>query len=160
MSRINLTSVRTQVQVNDYVIVKLRRNTRGRQEVPQETSVGKLISSTDVLVYSAYGQPQMYPTTELVFLGFAKTFEELEEEAFRVHQTNLQAKIRMKLPTMVTRVIVSGPATIVFFSDGDKVVVKREPKDKEDPEKAFAMCLAKKFLKDNGSSFYKEFNRF
>lgn len=41
---------------------------------------------------------------------------------------------------------VNGPATIVFWSDGTKTVVKCGPNDSYDAEKAVAMCFMKKAL--------------
>ena len=53
----------------------------------------------------------------------------------------------------VERVIYNNPATIVFFKDGDKVVVKCSDKDTYDPEKGLAMALCKKMLG------YKEYKK-
>lgn len=41
---------------------------------------------------------------------------------------------------------VNGPATIVFWADGTKTVVKCGPEDMHDLEKAVAMCFMKKAL--------------
>lgn len=41
---------------------------------------------------------------------------------------------------------VNGPATIVFWADGTKTVVKRFPTEAQDVEKAVAMCFMKKAL--------------
>lgn len=41
---------------------------------------------------------------------------------------------------------VNGPATIVFWADGTKTVVKRFPTETQDVEKAVAMCFMKKAL--------------
>ena len=46
----------------------------------------------------------------------------------------------------VKRVIYNDPATIVFFSDGTKVVVKRHENDVFDEQTGLLMCIAKKFL--------------
>lgn len=43
-----------------------------------------------------------------------------------------------------TKVIFNGPATIVFWSDKTKTIVKRADNELDDPEKALAMCLLKK----------------
>lgn len=48
-----------------------------------------------------------------------------------------------------TKVIYNGPATIVFFKDGDKVVVKKQDGDMMDREKAVAMAVMKKTLGTN-----------
>ena len=43
-----------------------------------------------------------------------------------------------------TKVIFNGPATIVFWSDKTKTIVKRADNELDDKEKALAMCLLKK----------------
>lgn len=46
----------------------------------------------------------------------------------------------------VKDILVNGPATIVFWEDGTKTVVKCGPEDMNDLEKAVAMCFMKKAL--------------
>lgn len=46
----------------------------------------------------------------------------------------------------VKDILVNGPATIVFWEDGTKTVVKCGPEDMHDVEKAVAMCFMKKAL--------------
>lgn len=46
----------------------------------------------------------------------------------------------------VKDILVNGPATIVFWTDGTKTVVKCGPNDSYDAEKAVAMCFMKKAL--------------
>lgn len=52
-------------------------------------------------------------------------------------------------------VIFAPPATIVYWSDGSKTVVKCSEKDVFDPEKGLAMAVAKRCGGNNGS-YYKE----
>ena len=52
-------------------------------------------------------------------------------------------------------VIFAPPATIVYWSDGSKTVVKCSEKDVFDPEKGLAMAIAKRCGGNNGS-YYKE----
>ena len=52
----------------------------------------------------------------------------------------------------IKRVIFNPPATIVYWSDGTKTVVKCSEKDVFDPEKGLAMAVAKHC----GGSYYKE----
>lgn len=51
--------------------------------------------------------------------------------------------------------IFAPPATIVYWSDGSKTVVKCSEKDVFDPEKGLAMAVAKRCGGNNGS-YYKE----
>ena len=63
----------------------------------------------------------------------------------------------------IKRVIYNDPATIVFWSDGTKTVVKRQKNDKGkyvdkfDTEKGLALCIAKKAL-GNMSNFNNTIN--
>lgn len=52
-------------------------------------------------------------------------------------------------------VIFAPPATIVYWSDGSKIVVKCSEKDVFDPEKGLAMAIAKR-CGGNKGSYYKE----
>lgn len=53
----------------------------------------------------------------------------------------------------------SGPATIVFWTDGTKTVVKCRKGDKFDPEKGIAMACAKKLL-GNEDGYHKEIAKY
>ena len=66
--------------------------------------------------------------------------------------------IRKKKKQRIERVIFNDPATIVFWKDGTKTVVKatNEPFDKE---KGLAMAISKKYFGNNGNYYdiFKEF---
>ena len=57
----------------------------------------------------------------------------------------------------ITKVIFNNPATIVFWRDGTKTVVKSNPGDVFDPEKGLAMACTKKLFGNNG--FYYDIFR-
>lgn len=50
-------------------------------------------------------------------------------------------------------VIFNDPATIVFWSDGTKTVVKAQDGEEFDPEKGLAMAITKKKLGNNGNYY-------
>lgn len=50
----------------------------------------------------------------------------------------------------ITKVVFNDPATIVFWRDGSKTVVKCDPEDKFDPEKGLAMACTKKLFRNKG----------
>lgn len=50
-----------------------------------------------------------------------------------------------------TQVIFNEPATIVYWCDGSRTVVKCQPGDAYDKEKGLAMCYMKKLRGNNGS---------
>ena len=57
----------------------------------------------------------------------------------------------------IKKVIFNNPATIVFWSDGSKTVVKSYLDD-YDPEKGLAMAIAKKALGNEGN-YYNVFKK-
>ena len=56
------------------------------------------------------------------------------------------------------RVIYNDPATIAFWSDGTKTIVKAQPGDIFDPEKGLAMAIAKKACGNTGN-YYNGFKK-
>lgn len=55
----------------------------------------------------------------------------------------------------VKRVIVNGPATIVFWEDGTKTVAKCLPEDKFDFEKGIAICFMKKATRESCAKIFE-----
>ena len=53
----------------------------------------------------------------------------------------------------IKNVIFNNPATIVFWSDDTKTVVKAGPNDAFDPEKGLAMAISKKMLGNNYTAY-------
>lgn len=60
---------------------------------------------------------------------------------------------KQKAINSITNVIFNNPATIVFWSDGTKTVVKCNERDEFDPEKGLAMAICKKHF---GGGFYND----
>ena len=58
----------------------------------------------------------------------------------------------------IKKVIFHDPATIVFWMDGSKTVVKCQEGETYDPEKGLAMAISKKVAGNNGS-YYNEFKK-
>lgn len=56
------------------------------------------------------------------------------------------------------KVIFNDPATIAFWSDGTKTIVKAQPGDIFDPEKGLAMVIAKKACGNKGN-YYNGFKK-
>lgn len=61
------------------------------------------------------------------------------------------------VPLRIKNVIFNDPATIVFWSTGDKTIVKCAPDDEFDPEKGLAMAICKKFLGENFKNIFKTY---
>lgn len=75
----------------------------------------------------------------------------MEEAAKKKEETNMTA-------ASIKNVIFNPPATIVFWTDGSKTVVKCNAKDEFDPEKGLAMAIAKRCA-NNSDDFYKEIKK-
>lgn len=58
-----------------------------------------------------------------------------------------------------TKIIFNGPATICFFADGTKEIVKKMESDDYDPEKAVLYCIVKHILRFK-EPMYKEYGYF
>lgn len=60
-----------------------------------------------------------------------------------------KAKGDTSMSTKIKKVIFNDPATIVFWEDGVKTVVKCQKGDKFDPEKGLALAISKRVLGNN-----------
>ena len=72
-----------------------------------------------------------------------------------VEKYKASIELRIDIPGMIDRVIFNDPATIIYWKDGSKTVVKRSDDDIWDPEKGFCMAVIKKLY--GHTSFIKRF---
>lgn len=91
------------------------------------------------------------------------TFEPIEEPSFLKQPQYLDCKadtfsiaIRNAFGPNIEKVIFNKPATIVFWTDGTKTVVKCGDGDMWDEEKGLAMAICKKLI--GLKEFYKHYN--
>ena len=89
------------------------------------------------------GRPKSLYYEEKLMLNYKKDYVSYAE------------KIRKSLtnPLTIKNVIFNEPATIVFWADGTKTVVKCQDGDVFDPEKGLAMAFMKKVLGNKGHYF-------
>lgn len=74
----------------------------------------------------------------------------LSSSEYRKFRDNiLKEKNKAIYDNMIQRVIFNPPATIVFWRDGSKTVVKCGENDIFDPEKGLAMAISKRAFGDN-----------
>jgi len=64
--------------------------------------------------------------------------------------------VSIPLPIEIKKVIFNNPATIIYWTDNTKTIVKAGEGDKFDPEIGFAMAAAKKLL---GNNFHSEMKK-
>lgn len=70
-----------------------------------------------------------------------------------VNDVNCINELYSRRKREIKKVIFNGPATVVYWGDGTKTVVKCSKDDEFDPEKGLAMAIAKKFFgNENGYS--------
>ena len=86
-----------------------------------------------------------------------RSVETIAETMKRLYERSPLGKMNRQKSEMLNKiknVIFNKPATIVFWADGTKTVVKCEHED-FDPEKGLAMAIVKKTMADN-HSYYNE----
>lgn len=83
---------------------------------------------------------------------------ELEDPLLRYKKQILNNAYGYHSSEHISKVIFNDPATIVFWADGTKTVVKCGDQDTFDPEKGLAMAIAKHFLGDKGN-YYNTFRK-
>ena len=79
-----------------------------------------------------------------------------KDELNKIRTSNIFAeydKLLFKKKSTIENVIFNDPATIVFWADGSKTVVKCGDGDTFDPEKGLSMAISKKYLGNKGSYF-------
>lgn len=77
------------------------------------------------------------------------------EDTLSTQHPTFKSKTLFKAPTVphpeIKQVIFNPPATIIFWFDGTKTVVKCQEGDIFDPEKGMTMAITKKFFGNTGS---------
>lgn len=76
--------------------------------------------------------------------------EDMERDVIKAFNINLNDFEPVKVPR-IENVIHNDPATIVFWADNTKTVVKCQDGDVYDPEKGLAMAISKKALGNQGN---------
>ena len=121
----------------------------------------RITASIESIEYSG----DAYPRFEGFITGIKESEPKLSYEDYCRKDLELQRSIyRNMLNSMygiktaeknyipeIKNVIFNDPATIVFWDDGTKTVVKCQPGDRFDPEKGLAMAIAKKAYGNRGS---------
>ena len=140
--------------MDKYITLKRKPTfTDRRSEFRGEELVGKPLNKETVLVFSPFGPPVVELLNHFEVTGTMVDVDELKKfnNDMRIIHARMEVYFDMFMKEAtkqisVERIIRNEDATIVFFSDGDKEVVKKEPKEKDDHEKAVAIACAKKLL--------------
>lgn len=100
------------------------------------------------------GDPRFMPTRDMVD---ASRYMTMDIEATQKLYAKVQKERNKTIyDSMIQRVIFNPPATIVFWRDGSKTVVKCGENDIFDPEKGLAMAISKRAFGDN-RDYYEVF---
>lgn len=88
-----------------------------------------------------------------------KMIEDLQDTLTKMFLYSEHSNIMLRNKSVeITKVIFNNPATIVFWDDGTKTVVKCEKDEAFDEEKGLAMAISKKILGNKGN-YYNEFKK-
>ena len=106
---------------------------------------GSIKFDTDTLLHNVYGHEFIVNYDECVNAGSIRKI---------IINGFLEVDLEPKNDIFeIKKVIYNDPATIVFWADGTKTVVKCTEDDEYDPEKGLAMCISKKALGNKGSYY-------
>lgn len=132
-------------------------------------SNGDIYIDTDITVscLDEYHKKTLYFMTarnydHLIFLKVDKATTDMEKIKDEFKKIQIQreeaareANKRYQNTPQVKKVIYNDPATIVFWTDGTKTVVKCGERDTYDTEKGLAMCFVKKWFGNKGNYYNK-----
>lgn len=114
------------------------------------TTIGRRTISSQI------GFVVSYNDVEYVYTGPEKGWVAINN--YRKEETTMPVRYDRVYPRLaIKKVIFNAPATIVFWDDGTKTVVKCE-NEEYDPEKGLAMAIAKKALGNQGN-YYNQFKK-
>ena len=113
----------------------------GRTITPDGRDISGLITSSK-------------PSYSDVYMSMSRQNGKSMRDAYRVMVNSMYGLPKLRIPShlRVKDVIFNDPATIVFWEDGTKTVVKAVNED-FDPEKGLAMAFTKKALGNQGNYF-------
>lgn len=94
------------------------------------------------------------PTIEMPSEAFARLLDEnrkLEIELAAAKAREVLTALSIRPEMMIENVIFNDPATVVFWADGSKTVVKCQPGDAFSKELGLAMAICKKVYGNKGN---------
>lgn len=109
----------------------------------------KIVVNIDSIEFSGY----VFPKFEGHIMGIQTVEPKVSYKDYsRYYKMNdVEFNRHLNRIPEIKNVIFNDPATIVFWDDGTKTVVKCQPGDSFDPEKGLAMAITKKAYGNKGS---------
>ena len=124
-----------------------------------------VVNCIDSLNYKIFDIKVVISTKELNTVTLRKRKKDERRNEMPVERKSMNSNIYYASVTAksvsapsIKKVIFNDPATIVFWSDGSKTVVKCQDGDIYDPEKGLAMAISKKALGNKGN-YCNEFKK-
>lgn len=124
-----------------------------------------IITNCGDTIYKIFDIEVIISTKELNTITLIKKYEkhergnEMSVEKKSTIRYNCYTSVSASISVpVIKKVIFNDPATIVFWSDGSKTVVKCQDGDIYDPEKGLAMAISKKALGNKGN-YCNEFKK-
>ena len=108
-------------------------------------------------VFDIIDYPELYPTNTFKPIDIDITFSSRPTTAKKEEAKKLVDSFETKQSTnrrvKIRDVIFSDPATVVFWNDNTKTVVKTRGGEKYDKEKGLAMAIVKKITGNTGNYY-------
>lgn len=87
-------------------------------------------------------------------MSMSDIMQEIKKKKYQLRLRYMEiCKGKMPLVVTIKRVIFNAPATIVFWIDGSKTVVKAQNGEPFDMEKGLAMAICKKLCANHGAYY-------
>lgn len=104
-------------------------------------------------IYGARSKATYIPYKEAMLKNLNDTYGPMAD--YFLTDIEMTRKVSKMISFTIKDVIFNDPATIVFWMDGTKTVVKTQDDDIFDPEKGLAMAIAKKVYGNQGNYYNK-----
>ena len=125
--------------------------------IPQEEMDKKEVLIGDMKNGYSYVTPKK--AEEICMKNDRKIIEDFQDTLTKMFLYSEHSNIMLHNKSVeITKVIFNNPATIVFWSDGEKTVVKCSCDEAFDEEKGLAMAISKRVLGNKGN-YYNELRK-
>lgn len=107
-------------------------------------------------IFDLIDYPELYPTNTFKPIDIDITFSSrpaIDKKEVKKPVDGFATKQSTNRRVKIKDVIFSDPATVVFWSDGTKTVVKTRGGEKYDKEKGLAMAIVKKITGNTGNYY-------
>ena len=123
----------------------------------------KFVQKGEEMIHIGTGNPYISDVKDIINKKFGvqsmhKDIDMLDAMSYAASYLDTDMALTSRNVPEIEKVIFNKPATIVFWKDGTKTVVKVQGKEKFNKEKGLAIAIAKKALGNQGN-YYEEFKK-